>query len=39
LGIVSEVELLKGAIKEAYDAPDSSYSALSVSDVIARNAR
>jgi len=37
--IVSEVELLKGAIKEAYDAPDSSYSALSISDVIARNAR
>lgn len=35
--IVSEDELLKGAIKEAYGAPDSSYYALSASDVITRN--
>ena len=35
--IVSEDELLKGAIKEAYGAPDSSYSTLSASDVITRN--
>ena len=37
--IVSESELLKGALADAYDAPDSSYSAHSASDVITRNAR
>lgn len=35
--IVSASELLKGALKEAYDAPDSAFKPLSPADVITRN--